>query len=96
MRLAEQTIKECFKHILEKTSTTTRTGIIMKIIHLGLCQTPPIPSPLVAIPTMSGVPSEVVASAEEPRSLYPRLNAESTSMREFCEKGITMTRPLRK
>jgi DNA-binding CsgD family transcriptional regulator len=63
MRLAEQTIKECFKHILEKTSTTTRTGIIMKIIHLGLCQTPPIPSPLVAIPTMSGVPSEVVASA---------------------------------
>src|SRR6058998_3722426 len=36
MRLAEQTIKEYFKHISEKTSTTTRTGIVMTIIHSGL------------------------------------------------------------
>ena len=35
MRLAEQTIKEHFKHISEKTSTSTRTGIVMKIIHSG-------------------------------------------------------------
>jgi DNA-binding NarL/FixJ family response regulator len=35
MMLAEQTIKEHFKHISEKTSTSTRTGIVMKIIHSG-------------------------------------------------------------
>jgi len=35
MRLAEQTIKEHFKRISEKTSTSTRTGIVMKIIHSG-------------------------------------------------------------
>lgn len=35
MRLAEQTIKEHFKHISEKTCTATRTGIVMKIIHSG-------------------------------------------------------------
>ena len=38
MRLAEQTIKEYFKHIAEKTSATTRTGIAMTIIHSGLRQ----------------------------------------------------------
>jgi len=36
MRLAAQTIKEHLKHISEKTSTTTRTGIVMTIIHSGL------------------------------------------------------------
>jgi DNA-binding CsgD family transcriptional regulator len=35
MRLAEQTIKEHFKRISEKTCTSTRTGIVMKIIHSG-------------------------------------------------------------
>jgi len=35
MRLAEQTIKEHCKRISEKTCTTTRTGIVMKIIHSG-------------------------------------------------------------
>ena len=35
MRLAEQTIKEHFKHIFEKTCTTTRTGIVSKILHSG-------------------------------------------------------------
>lgn len=37
MRLTEQTIKEHFKHISKKTGTTTRTGILLKIIHSGLC-----------------------------------------------------------
>src|SRR4029077_1474165 len=37
MRLAEQTIKEHFKHIGEKTGATSRTGIAMTIIHSGLC-----------------------------------------------------------
>lgn len=36
LRLSEQTVKEHCKHILEKTSTTTRTGIVMTIIHSGL------------------------------------------------------------
>ena len=64
MRLAEDTIKEHFKHISEKTSTTTRTGMVMKIIHAGLqhhAQATPL-SHMIE-PTMSGMPSELVASA---------------------------------
>jgi DNA-binding CsgD family transcriptional regulator len=63
MRLAEQTIKEHFKHISEKTNTTTRTGIVMTIIHSGLRHVLAAPSPHVIVPTMSGMPSELVASA---------------------------------
>lgn len=64
MRLAEQTIKEYFKHISEKMSTTTRTGIVMKIIHSGLQgHALAIPSPQVMVPTMSAMPPELVASA---------------------------------
>jgi len=63
MGLSEQTIKEHFKHISEKTSTTTRTGIAMKIIHSGLRHTLATPSPHVMVPTLSGMPSELVASA---------------------------------
>ena len=37
MRLTEQSIKEQFKRISKKTRTTTRTGILLKIIHSGLC-----------------------------------------------------------
>ena len=33
MRVAEQTVKEYFKRILAKTRTTTRTGIIMRVVH---------------------------------------------------------------
>jgi len=50
MRLAEQTIKEYFKHISEKTSTTTRTGIVMKIIHSGLRHALATPSPHASVP----------------------------------------------
>ena len=50
MRLAEQTIKEYFKHISKKTSTTTRTGIVMKIIHSGLRYALATPSPHVIVP----------------------------------------------
>ncbi|HMI39326.1 MAG TPA: helix-turn-helix transcriptional regulator, partial [Nitrospiraceae bacterium] len=63
MRLAEQTIKEHFKHISEKTSTTTRTGIIMTIIHSGLRHALAAPAPPVLVPTMSGMPSELAGSA---------------------------------
>jgi len=63
MRLAEQTIKEHFKHISEKTSATTRTGIVMTIIHAGLRQALAPPSPQVMVPTLSGMPFELVGSA---------------------------------
>lgn len=63
MRLAEQTIKEYFKHISKKTSTTTRTEIVMTIIHSGLRHALATPSPHVMVPTMSGRPIELVASA---------------------------------
>jgi DNA-binding CsgD family transcriptional regulator len=63
MRLAEQTIKEYFKRISEKTRATTRTGIAMTIIHSGLRQALAPPSPYVSVPTMSGRPIELVASA---------------------------------
>src|SRR5207245_9954967 len=63
MGLSEQTVKEHFKHISEKTNTTTRTGIAMKIIHSGLRHTLATPSPHVMGPTTSGMPSELVASA---------------------------------
>lgn len=63
MRLAEQTIKEHLKHISEKTSTTSRTGIVIKIIHSGLRHALAAPPPHVIVPTMSGRPSELVASA---------------------------------
>jgi DNA-binding CsgD family transcriptional regulator len=63
MRLAEQTVKEHFKHIADKTGATSRIGIVMKIIQLGLCHTPAIPSPPVATIPMNGIPIELVGSA---------------------------------
>ena len=63
MRLAEQTIKEHLKHISEKTHTTTRTGIAMKIIDSGIRHALTAPSPHVIVPPMRGRPIEVVASA---------------------------------
>jgi DNA-binding CsgD family transcriptional regulator len=63
MSLSEQTIKEYFKHISEKTSTTTRTGIVMTIIHSGLHQALATPSPDAMVPPMRGRPLELVASA---------------------------------
>ncbi len=63
MRVAEQTVKEHLKHISEKTRTTTRTGIVMTIIHSGLRQALAPPSPQVMVPTLSGMPIELVGSA---------------------------------
>ena len=63
MRLAEQTIKEHLKHISKKTRATTRTGIVMTIIHSGLRQALAPPSPPVMVPTLSGLPIELVGSA---------------------------------
>jgi DNA-binding CsgD family transcriptional regulator len=62
MRLTEQTIKEYFKRISKKTRATTRTGIVMKIIHSGLRYALAPPSPQVMVPTLSGMPIDLVAS----------------------------------
>ena len=61
MGLSEHTVKRHCKHLSEKTSTTTRTGIAMKIIHSGFLQALATPSPLAIVPTMSGV--DLVTSA---------------------------------
>ena len=63
MGLSEHTVKRHCKHLSEKTSTITRTGIAMKIIHSGLRQALATPSPLAIVPTMSGMPIDLVASA---------------------------------
>lgn len=63
MRLAEQTIKEHFKHITQKTSTTTRTEIVMKIIHSGLRHALAPPSPYMTAPSVSEMPIELAVSA---------------------------------
>jgi len=61
MGLSEHTVKRHCKHISEKTSSVTRTGIAMKIIHSGFLQALATPSPLAIVPTMSGV--DLVTSA---------------------------------
>ena len=34
LKVTEQTIKEHIKHIMAKTKTTTRTGILVKVLRL--------------------------------------------------------------
>ena len=63
MRLSEQTIKQHLRHISGKTNTTTRTGIVMKMIHAGLHHTLATPSPHMIVPTTHGVPAQLVGSA---------------------------------
>ena len=63
MVLAEQTVKEHCKHILEKTSTITRTRLLMKLVDSGLCQEPAPHSPQVVVPATASPPLELVASA---------------------------------
>lgn len=63
MRLAEQTVKEYFKHISEKTSTTTRTGIAMKIIHSGLRHALAPPTPHMTVPSVREMPIKLAVSA---------------------------------
>jgi DNA-binding CsgD family transcriptional regulator len=63
MRLAEQTIKEHFKHISEKTSATTRTGIVIQLIHAVFTHEPAIPTSQVVAPAMPVHPLGLLASA---------------------------------
>lgn len=61
MGVAEQTVKEHCKHLLEKTSTTTRTGIVMQIVHCGLRHAPTSPSSPLVGPARTSRPIELVA-----------------------------------
>ena len=61
MRVAEQTIKAYVRQISGKTNATTRTGIVMKIIHSGLRHALAAPSPNVTVPAMSALRTELVA-----------------------------------
>lgn len=64
MSLTEQTIKEHFKHISEKMSTTTRVGTVMKMIHAALQpHTQATPSPQVIVSPLRGLPTELVGVA---------------------------------
>jgi len=63
MSVAEQTIKVHFKHITRKTSTTTRTGIVMKIIHSGLRHALAPPTPHMTVPSVREMPIELAVSA---------------------------------
>jgi DNA-binding CsgD family transcriptional regulator len=63
MRLSEQTIKQHLRRISEKTNTTTRIGMAMRMIHSGLHHVLATPSPPMIVPTMHGMPTELVASA---------------------------------
>ena len=62
MGLALQTVKEHFKHILEKTSTTTRTGIVMQVVNCGLGYTPPTPSVPMGIPAIASRPLKLASA----------------------------------
>ena len=62
MGLAVQTVKEHFKHILEKTRATTRTGIVMQVVNCGLGYTPPTPSVPMGIPAIASRPLELASA----------------------------------
>jgi DNA-binding CsgD family transcriptional regulator len=63
MNRSEQTIKEHCKHILEKTRTTTRTGIVMQVVHAALTREPVIPASQLMAPAMPGKPVALLGSA---------------------------------
>ena len=66
LRLSEQTVKEHCKHILEKTSTTTRTGIVMKLVRAALTLEPTIPSShMVVLTTNCNAPLNYYGQADK-------------------------------
>jgi hypothetical protein len=62
MGLALQTVKEHFKHILEKTRTTTRTGIVMQVVNCGLGYASPTPSVRMGMPAIASRPFELASA----------------------------------
>ncbi len=61
MGVAVQTVKEHFKHILEKTRTTTRTGVLMQIVHCGLQYAPATSPPYMGMPALASRSIELAA-----------------------------------
>ena len=62
MGLALQTVKEHFKHILEKTRTTTRTGIVMQIVHCAARDEPAASASDPVAPHATRKPVELVGA----------------------------------
>jgi DNA-binding CsgD family transcriptional regulator len=87
MRVTEYSIKEHFRHISQKTNTTTRTGIVIKIIHSGLRYVQATPSPHVMVPT-NGMPIELVHRRSGPSYCPPSPKAASVRMTEFHEPAV--------
>jgi DNA-binding CsgD family transcriptional regulator len=63
MKRSEQTVKEHCKHILEKTRTTTRTGIVMQVVQAACAPEPAIPPSHMRAPAMPGNPVELLVLA---------------------------------
>ena len=61
IRVTEQTVKEHFKHILHKTETTTRTGVVMRIVDSGLGYEPAASSANLVEPAITSRPFKLVA-----------------------------------
>ena len=62
MGLALQTVKEHFKHILEKTRTTTRTAIVMQIVHCAARDEPAASASDPVAPHATRKPVELVGA----------------------------------
>src|SRR5437867_4801423 len=62
MGLAVQTVKEYLKHILEKTSTTTRTAIVMQIVHCAARDEPAASASDPVAPHATRKPVELVGA----------------------------------
>ncbi|MGH7228967.1 MAG: response regulator transcription factor [Nitrospiraceae bacterium] len=60
MGLAVQTVKEYLKHVLEKTRTTTRTGIVMQIVHCTARDEPTASAAHPVAPPTASKPIELV------------------------------------
>ena len=63
MGLTEPTVKDHFKHIVEKTGATSRTGIAMTIIHSVLRDGLAPSSPQGMVPPVRGMPIELLGPA---------------------------------
>ena len=63
MRISVQSIKDHCRGISKKMHTTTRTGIVMKIVNSGLYPASIPPSGHVRVPTIRSVPTELVGAA---------------------------------
>ena len=62
MRVSEQTVKDHCRHILEKTSTTTRTGIVMQLVHAAFTLESATISPHINVAARTSMPIKPMAN----------------------------------